>query len=121
MGRTKIKIDVGQVEELAAQGLSQVEICATLGISEDTMTRRKKDSADFAGALERGKARASATISNKLFELAASGNLVAIRWWETTRRGMSDRVKSEVSVARTFEEFVATATAATSDHSTNSE
>jgi len=107
MSRQRIEIDANRVEDLAAQGLSQAEICATLGFSEDTLTRRKRDSAVFADALKRGKAKAAATISNKLFELAKGGNVSAIVWWEKTRLGLSDRMKSEVTVRQTFEDFVA--------------
>lgn len=107
MSRARIQIDLAQVEELAAQGLSQAEICVSLGISEDTLGRRKKDSADFAEALRVGKSKASTVISNKLFELAAAGNIAAIRWWETTRMGLSDKMRSEVTVKQTFEDLVA--------------
>jgi sirohydrochlorin ferrochelatase len=105
--RPKIQIDLNRVEELAAQGLSQAEICVSLNISEDTLGRRKKDSADFAEALRRGKTKAATVVSSKLFEMAAAGNVAAIRWWETTRMGLSDRMKSEVSVQQTFEDLVA--------------
>jgi transcriptional regulator with XRE-family HTH domain len=108
MSRQRIQIDLNRVEELAAQGLSQAEICATLGISEDTLTRRKRDSADFAEALKRGKAKAAATVSNKLFKLAKAGNLSAIIWWEKTRQGYFDRLRSEVVEKRpkTFKEWM---------------
>lgn len=99
MSRQRIQIDLNRVEELAAQGLSQAEICATLGISEDTLTRRKRDSAGFAEVLKKGKAKAAATISNKLFELAKGGNLSAIIWWEKTRMEYTDRVRSELGNA----------------------
>lgn len=107
MSRTKIQINLTRVEELASQGLSQAEICVSLGISEDTLGRRKKDSADFAEALRQGKTKASAVISNKLFEMAAGGNVAAIRWWETTRMGLSDKMRSEVTLKQTFEDIVA--------------
>ena len=107
MSRSRIPIDLDRVQELAGQGLSQAEICVSLGISEDTLGRRKRDSAGFAEALRTGRSKASAVISNKLFELAAAGNVAAIRWWETTRIGLSDRVRSEVTVRQTFEDFVA--------------
>ena len=119
MSRQRIQIDLNRVEELAAQGLSQAEICATLGISDDTLTRRKRDSADFAEALKKGKSKATATISNKLFELAKGGNVSAIVWWEKTRAGFSDRMKSEVTVRQTFEDFVAAFTAGQTEPPSN--
>ena len=53
--------------------------------------KRKRDSADFAEAILRGKAKSCATISNVLYEKARGGDLGAIVWWEKTRRGLSDR------------------------------
>jgi transcriptional regulator with XRE-family HTH domain len=99
MPRTKIAIDISQVEKLAAQGLSQSEICLCLGISEDTLTRRKQDSADIAAAINRGKARAASEVANVLYLKATKDkDLGAIIWWEKTRRGLSDKVQQNVTV-----------------------
>lgn len=100
MSRQRIPINLNRVEELAALRLSQAEICATLGISEDTLTRRKRDSADFAEALKKGKSKATATISNKLFELVKGGNVSAIIWLETTRAGFNDQMKAAVKASK---------------------
>lgn len=98
MPREKIEIDLEEVERLAALGLSQADICAEIGISEDTLGRRKKDSADFADALKRGKASAKKEISNKLFELARGGDLGAIIWIEKSRFGYSDKMKLDQGI-----------------------
>lgn len=98
MAGKKIPIDISRVEELAAQGLSQAEICLCLGISEDTLTRRKADSADVAEAIKRGKAKAASEIANRLYQMAKGGDLGAIVWWEKTRRGLSDKVQQHISV-----------------------
>jgi hypothetical protein len=93
MPKTKIQIDILQVEKLAAQGLSQGEICLCLGISEDTLTRRKQDSADIADAINRGKAKAASEVANVLYLKATKDkDLGAIIWYEKTRRGLSDKV-----------------------------
>lgn len=119
--RSRIQIDLNRVEELAAQGLSQAEICVSLGISEDTLGRRKKDSADFAEALRRGKTKAATVVSSKLFEMAAAGNVAAIRWWETTRMGLSDKMKSEVTIKQTFEDLVASLASNQNESSANTQ
>lgn len=121
MSRTRIPIDLSRVEELASQGLSQTEICVSLGISEDTLGRRKKDSADFAEALRRGKTKAATVVSSKLFEMAAAGNVAAIRWWETTRMGLSDKMKSEVTIKQTFEDLVASLASNQNESSANTQ
>lgn len=98
MARPKLEIDTSRVEELAAQGLSQAEICLCLGISEDTLTRRKADSAAIADAINRGKAKAASEVANVLYLKATKDrDLGAIIWWEKTRRGLSDKQAVEHS------------------------
>lgn len=98
MAGKKIPIDISRVEELAAQGLSQAEICLVLGISEDTLTRRKMDVAEVADAIKRGRAKAASEISNTLYMMAKGGDLGAIVWYEKTRRGLSDKVQQNITV-----------------------
>ena len=98
MGRKKIEIDFTEAERLAGLGLSQAEIALSLGISEDTLARRKADSADFAEAIKKGQTSAKAEIGNKLFELAKAGDLGAIIWIEKTRFGYSDKMNVDASI-----------------------
>lgn len=93
MARPKIEIDISRVEILAAQGLSQAEICLCIGISEATLYDRKRESAVLGDAIKRGKAKAASEISNKLYQMAKDGDLGAIVWYEKTRRGLSDKVQ----------------------------
>lgn len=97
MPKPKIAIDISKVEELAAQGLSQAEICLCLGISEDTLSRRKADTAAIADAIKSGKAKAASEISNTLYRMARGGDLGAIVWYEKTRRGLSDKTTTVVA------------------------
>jgi hypothetical protein len=94
-GRKPLEIDLDQVEHLAGLGLSEAAICASLGISPDTLARRKQTSADFAAALKRGKAFAHQQVAAVLFDKALEGDVGAIVWWEKTRAGLSDRVTQE--------------------------
>jgi hypothetical protein len=98
MARPRIEIDISRVEELAAQGLSQAEICLVIGVSEDTLSRRKADSAAIADAIKSGKAKAASEIANTLYLMAKRGDLGAIVWWEKTRRGLSDKVQQNITV-----------------------
>ena len=90
MARAKIELDLKQIEALAGRGLTQEEICYSLGISRDTLDRRKKDSAVFAESIKRGRAQSHAVIANALYELAKGGNLGAIVWYEKTRCGLTE-------------------------------
>ena len=96
--RPRIEIDIARVEELAGQGLTQAEICLCLGIGETTLYARKKESEVFEEAIKRGKAAAASEISNVLFQMAKSGDLGAIVWYEKTRRGLSDKVQQQINV-----------------------
>jgi|694.fasta_scaffold28320_7 hypothetical protein len=87
-----------QVEELAGYGLTLEQIAAVLGFSERTM-HRKKDSDDaLMAAIRRGKAKASAIVGKSLFGRAKDGDVPAIRWWEMTRDGRSERTQTEAKV-----------------------
>lgn len=96
MGRKQIPIDLDKVRKLAGDGLTDEEIALCLGISTDTIGRRKKDSAEFADAIKEGKAIAAGTVANALMELVKRKNLGAIVWYEKTRRGLSDRLSVDV-------------------------
>lgn len=96
-GRKPILIDLDEVKRLAGLGLSEAQICTSLGISEDTLGRRKKDSADFADALKSGKVAAQVTVGTELMKLIKKGNLGAISWYEKTRLGYSEKVQTEHS------------------------
>jgi hypothetical protein len=75
-GRKRIKIDLEQVENLASRGLGNSQIARALGVSWDTIDRNRKRSADFEGALKRGKAKGLAQVTNALFESATEKNSV---------------------------------------------
>jgi len=95
--RPKIEIDISRVEEFAAQGLTQAEICLCLGISEGTLYSRKRENEVFVEAIKRGKAKAASEVANTLYLMAKGGDLGAIVWYEKTRRGLSDKQAIEHS------------------------
>lgn len=80
-----------QVEELAGYGLSMVQIAAVIGFSERMIYERKADNEALSAALARGKAKAAAIVGKALFTRAKEGDVPAIRWWEMTREGRSER------------------------------
>lgn len=63
-------LDLGRVEELAAEGLTEGQIARQLGVCADTMTARKKDQAGVIEALARGRGKAIGTIENVAFQAA---------------------------------------------------
>ncbi len=89
----KIEIDLAKVESLAAQGLTQDQIADALGISERTLHSRKAESAEFAAAIKRGKAKGIGVISNALFQNAKSGNVAAQIFFLKARAGWTDKTE----------------------------
>jgi len=95
MGRRRIPIterDKQQIEVLAGLGLTLDNIARVLGISPRTLDRWLKNP-DILALYKKGQARAEIEISKALFELAKSGCISAIIWYEKTRCGRSDRAE----------------------------
>jgi len=84
-----------QVEELAGYGLSVAQIGCIVGFSERTVHERAKENEDFGAALQRGRAKAAAIVGKALFQRAKDGDVQAIRWWEMTREGRSEKRQVE--------------------------
>lgn len=76
-GPKPIQLDLDKIESLAAQQLSQQQICDCLGISMATLQRRKSQTEQLEQAIARGKAKGLAIITNKHFEAAKAGNVDA--------------------------------------------
>ena len=97
--KPKIQIDLAKVESLAANGLTQEQIAAALGISETTLHQRKRDSADFAAAIKRGKAKGIALVTNKLMESIKGGNMTGMIFFLKTQAGWKETNVQEVTGA----------------------
>ena len=65
---------IRKVEALAAQGLTQEQICSVIGICPDTLCRKKKQFSEFSDAINRGKHKGVATVTNALFNKAKKGD-----------------------------------------------
>ena len=72
VGRKPINIDLVELERLAGMGLSERQIASALDISNSTLTR-KKHIEQIEHALKRGRAKAVAQVSSKLFDNAMEG------------------------------------------------
>lgn len=81
MGRPKIEIDVEEVGRLARPGLSQARIAQALGISEDTLSRRKQDDPAVLQALQRNRAQGIADVAAALYDKAIEGDMRAIKFF----------------------------------------
>jgi len=88
--KPKIHIDLKQVESLAANGLTQEQIAAALGISESTLHKRKQENTEFTAAIKRGKAKGIALVTNKLMESIKGGNMTGMIFFLKTQAGWKE-------------------------------
>lgn len=110
--KPKAQIDLTELEQYAASGLSNEEIAESLGISSRTFYNHKGESADFAEAIKKGRLKAHVAVSNKLYGLCMSGNITAIVWYEKSRRGMTDKInvspeELDAAISRELERIAA--------------
>lgn len=98
-GRKRIAIDIDRVAELAGRGLTQAEICAVLGISDQTLLNRQRENLEFLDAINSGRAKAAEEVANALYTKATvEKDLGAIIWYEKTRRGLSDKIQQNITI-----------------------
>ena len=91
MPREKIELDIQQVEDLAAQGLTFEQIATCLGISDKTIYRRKGESSEVSEAIKRGRERGVAFAASQLQNMIAQGNLGAVIFYLKTKGGWTEK------------------------------
>jgi hypothetical protein len=98
MARARIKIDLQEVEDLAAMGMTQGQIADCLGISTSTLDRRKQDNGDFEAALKRGKARGIRAAVERLHGfMEGNRGLGATIFYLKAQAGWSDDSRDEIA------------------------
>tara|TARA_Y100000004_G_scaffold20020_1_gene20566 strand:- start:12 stop:488 length:477 start_codon:yes stop_codon:yes gene_type:complete len=80
-GRKRINIDYDRLEYLASLNMGTMDICRNLGISWDTFDRNKKRKAEFADALQRGKAKGLQRATSRLMDKIDDGEFQAIQFY----------------------------------------
>ena len=98
--KPKIEIDLSMVESLAAQGLTNQQIADSLGISERTLQNRKKDNAEFAEAIKKGKAKGIVVVTNALMKKIKSGNVTAMIFFLKTQGGWKENNQLEIEMKK---------------------
>lgn len=83
---------MGMVEKLAHIQCTQTEIAATLGVSVDTLTRRK----EFAEVYKRGCEGGRKSLRRMQFEAASKGNVTMQIWLGKQYLGQTDHSVSEL-------------------------
>ena len=122
-GRPRVTLtpeDYRQAETLAGYGLTNPQIANVLGLAARTFAERIHDDEELSASLDRGRAKAQAFVGEALFLLAtgktklvrvvqADGSIAtervytkapdiqAIRWYEMTRAGRSEKIQAAVT------------------------
>ena len=99
MARPAKPIDLRQVEELARIGCTEEDMAAVLGVSVDTIQRRKRSSAEFCGVIEKGRASLRNSLRRLQVRKALEGNTTMLIWLGKQLLGQSDRQSAEFTGA----------------------
>ena len=85
------------IKTAAGLGLSVREIGLLLGFGETAWLNRRKKFPDINEAMEFGRVETNFQVSGSLMKRAMKGDVSAIRWFETTRQGRSEKVEQSVT------------------------
>ena len=88
-----------QAESLAAQGLTQIQIAAVLGMGQSTLYEKLIQYPEFMEAITVGKAKGITQVTNALFKKAVDGDVPAQKYYLNNRDNANwkDRVDSTIS------------------------
>jgi hypothetical protein len=87
------------VEELARIGCTEQDMAAVLGVSVDTIQRRKRAGAEFRGVIEKGRASLRNSLRRLQVKKALEGNTTMLIWLGKQLLGQSDRQSAELTGA----------------------
>ena len=96
-GRPQVPLDPRQVEELARIGCTEADMAAVLGVSVDTIQRRKRASCEFCGVIEKGQASLRNSVRRLQVKKALEGNVTMLIWLGKQLLGQSDRHEMSTS------------------------
>jgi len=72
-----MKFNLEKVQELASRGLTYRQLATALGVNLKTIQKHKKINQELQAAIDLGRAKGLAEVSNSLFESATGGNVTA--------------------------------------------
>ena len=96
MSRMPAKIDLAELEKLAAMQCTDEEIAAWFGVNIRTIERKKKTPA-FADTIHRGKAKGKISLRRSQLKLVDQGNPAMAIWLGKQYLGQTDEVRHEMS------------------------
>lgn len=84
------------VRRASGMGLTMAETAALLGMNVATFSERRKAFPDIDDVIALGDAEAGVRVASALLRRAEQGDMSAIRWYETTRKGRAEKVEQTV-------------------------
>jgi hypothetical protein len=104
MGRPLIEITpeiCKKAESLAAQGLTMDQIAHTLGMGKTTLYEKVNTYAEFSNAIEQGRSKGIAQVTNALFKKATDGDVAAQKYYLNNRDNdnWKDRIESKQEIS----------------------
>ena len=88
--------NIDQIKKFPEHFFDSVKKCQKyIGISTDTMGRRKVSDKSFAECINRGKAKGIAQVAKNLFQQSAAGNVSAGIFYLKNRAGWKDKQEVE--------------------------
>lgn len=104
MGRPAIEITdqlCKKAEGLASQGLTVAQIALTLGMGERTLYEKQAQYPQFSQAIDEGRAKGIAIVTNALFQRAQGGDTTAMKYYLNNRASEDWSERREIAVAAT--------------------
>lgn len=97
VGRPRIEFDLDVVKGLAEIQCTYAEIAAVCQVSEDTITRRVAEDADFAEAIKRGREVGKESLRRVQWRLALRGHPTMLVWLGKQALGQRDRIDTVIN------------------------
>jgi hypothetical protein len=97
-GRPRIVIDYNQIERLAAMQCTEYEIAIVAGMTAEGLRQRKAKDPELLGAIEKGRAKGSASLRRLQWERAQAGDKTMLIWLGKQYLGQKD--KNEVDTTQ---------------------
>lgn len=79
------EVTLKKIEQLAAQGLTVAQVARSVGIGPTVFFERQKEMPELKEAMENGRAKGIATITNTLFQKAKTGDNTAMIFYLKNR------------------------------------
>lgn len=89
-------IDIQEIEKHAAIGLTMQEIADCLGISVENLYRKKRERAEIADAIRRGRSQGTKVLLNTVFQKASKGDVIAAKFWLGVHANRSEKTVTEL-------------------------